>query len=90
MHIKRLSENLIQKALLLFEILSFEVYCRSDSDSPTRRYGESATPRLTDTGSRRLPDSPMRGVGESTKGKIKACTAPSLHTVVGVPAIVHK
>jgi len=49
-----------------------------------------ATPRLTDTGSRRLPDSPMRGVGESTKGKIKACTAPSLHTVVGVPAIVHK
>ena len=31
-----------------------------------------ATPRLADTGSRRLPDSPMRGVGESTKGKIKA------------------
>jgi len=72
MYIKRLSEIFVQKALLLFEILSFEVYCRSDSDSPTRRYGESATPRLTDTESRRLPDSPMRGVGESTKGKMKA------------------
>ena len=34
MHIKRLCENLVQKTLLLFEILSFEVYCRSDSDSP--------------------------------------------------------
>jgi hypothetical protein len=32
MYIKRLAENLVQKALLLFEILSFEVYCRSDSD----------------------------------------------------------
>ncbi len=72
MYIKRLAENLVQKALLLFEILSFEVYCRSDSDSPTRRFGESATPRLTNTGSWRLPDSPMQGVGESTKGKIKA------------------
>ncbi len=30
MYIKRLTENLVQKALLLFEILSFEVYCRSD------------------------------------------------------------
>jgi hypothetical protein len=72
MYIKRFAENLIKKALLVFELLSFEVYCRSDSDSPTRRYGESATPRLTDTESWRLPDSPMRGVGESTKGKIKA------------------
>jgi hypothetical protein len=72
MYIKRLAENLVQKALLIFEILSFEVYCRSDSDSPTQRYGESATPRLHDTESRRLPDSPMQGVGESTKGKIKA------------------
>jgi hypothetical protein len=72
MYIKRLAENLVQKALLLFEILSFEVYCRSDSDSPTRRYGELATPRLTNTESRRLPDSRMRGVGEFTKGKIKA------------------
>jgi hypothetical protein len=34
MYIKRLAENLVQKALLLFEILSFEVYCRSDSESP--------------------------------------------------------
>ena len=32
------------------------------ADSPTRRYGESATPRLADAGSRRLPDSPIRGV----------------------------
>ena len=71
MYTKRLAENLVQKALLLFEILSFEVYCRSDSDSPTQRYGESATLRINDTQSRRLPDSPMRGVGESTKG-IKA------------------
>jgi hypothetical protein len=34
-----------------------------------------ASPRLTDAGnagSRRLPDSLMQGVGESTKGKIKA------------------
>ena len=30
MYIKRLAENLVQKALLLIEILSFEVYCRSD------------------------------------------------------------
>jgi hypothetical protein len=30
MHIKCLAENLVQKALVLFEILSFEVYCRSD------------------------------------------------------------
>ena len=80
MYIKRLAEIFVQKALLLFEILSFEVYCRSDSDSPTRRYGESATPRLTVTGSWRLPDSPIRRVcdslthrcGESTKGKIIA------------------
>ena len=49
MYIKRLAENLVQKALLLFEILSFEVYCRSDSDSPTQRYGESATLRINDT-----------------------------------------
>ena len=56
MHIKRLAENLVQKALLLFEILSFEVYCRSDrlpdstirgvGDSPYQRYAESATPRI--------------------------------------------
>ena len=55
MCIKRLAENLVQKALLLFEILSFEVYCRS-----------IATPRLADTGSRRLPDSPIRRVGDSS------------------------
>ncbi len=62
MYIKRLAENLVQKALLLFEILSFEVYCRSDSDSPTQRYGESATLRINDTRSRRLPISLSRGV----------------------------
>ena len=54
MYIKSLAENLVQKALLLFEILSFEVYCRSDSDSPTQRYG-----------SRRLSVSMIRGVGDS-------------------------
>jgi hypothetical protein len=32
------------------------------ANSPTRRYGKSATPRLADAGSRRLPDSPIRGV----------------------------
>ncbi len=52
MYIKKLAENLVQKALLLFEILSFEVYCRSDSDSPTQRYAESATPRIVESGSR--------------------------------------
>ncbi len=62
MYIKRLAENLVQKALLLFEILSFEVYCRSDSDSPTQRYGESATLCINDTRSRRLPVSLSRGV----------------------------
>ena len=72
MYIKRLTENLVQKALLLFEILSFEVYCRSDSDSPTQRYGESATLRqryaesatlrINDTRSRQLPVSLSRGV----------------------------
>jgi hypothetical protein len=70
MYMKRLTENLVQKALVLFEILGFEVYCRSVTpqladmgvgDSPTHWYGESATPQL-----------PMQGVGESTKGKIKA------------------
>ncbi len=61
MYIKSLSEIFVQKAFLIFEIYIFEVYCRS-----------IATPRLTDTESRQLPDSPMRGVGESTKGKIKA------------------
>jgi hypothetical protein len=61
---------LVQKALLLFEILSFEVYCRSDSDSgvgdsPYQRYGESATLRINDTQSRRLSVSMIRGVGDS-------------------------
>ncbi len=62
MYIKRLPENLVQKALLLFEILSFEVDWRSDplpdstirgvGDSPYQRYAESATPRINDTRSR--------------------------------------
>ena len=62
MYIKRLAEIFVQKALLLFEILSFEVYCRSDSDSmiwgvgdsPYQRYAESATPRIVESGSRYL------------------------------------
>ena len=64
MYIKRLAENLVQKALLLFVILSFEVYCRSDrlpdspirgvGDSPYQRYAESATPRIVESGSRYL------------------------------------
>jgi hypothetical protein len=32
MYLKRLTEIFVQKTLLLFEILSFEVYCSSDSD----------------------------------------------------------
>jgi hypothetical protein len=59
MYIKGLAENLVQKALLLFEILSFEVYCRSDS---TQRYGESATLHINDTRSRRLSVSTIRRV----------------------------
>jgi hypothetical protein len=62
MYIKRLTGNLVQKSLLLFEILSFEVYCRSDSDSPTQQYGESATLSINDTRSRRLPVLLSRGV----------------------------
>jgi hypothetical protein len=64
MYIKRLAKNLVQKALLLFEILSFEVYCRSErlpystirgvGDSPYQRYAESATPRIVESGSRFL------------------------------------
>ncbi len=60
MYLKRLTENLVQKALLLFEILSFEVYCRSDrlpdspirgvGDSPYQRYAESATPCIVESG----------------------------------------
>ncbi len=74
MYIKRLVENLVQKALLLFEILSFEVLCTVDQiatprlndmgvgDSPYQRYAESATLRINDTRSRRLPVSLSRGV----------------------------
>jgi hypothetical protein len=51
MYIKKLTENLVQNALLLFEILSFEVYCRSHSDTGSR-------------GSRRLSVSTIRGVGD--------------------------
>jgi hypothetical protein len=49
MYIKRLSENFVQKALLIFEILSFEVYCRSDSDSGV---GDSLYQRYADSLSR--------------------------------------
>ena len=61
MYIKSLAENLVQKALLLFEILSFEVYCRSDR-LPDSTIRESATLRINDTRSRRLPVSLSRGV----------------------------
>ncbi len=80
MYIKSLAENLVQKALLLFEILSFEVYCTVDQiatprlndtgsrfsnmpencDSPYQRYAESATLRINDMRSRRLPVSLSR------------------------------
>ena len=66
MYIKSLAENLVQKALLLFEILSFEVYCRSDrlpdstirgvGDSPYQRYAESATLRLSESMTLRITD----------------------------------
>ena len=67
MYIKRLPENLVQKALLVFEISSFEVYCRS-----------IATPRLADTGSRRLPDSPILGVGDSPTHRYGESATPRL------------
>jgi hypothetical protein len=54
MYIKRLAEKLVRKALLLFEILSFEVYC-----------SQIATPRLNDMGSRLLSVSTIRRVGDS-------------------------
>ncbi len=42
MYIKRLAEIFVQKALLLFEIVSFEVYCRSERlpDSPIQGVGD--------------------------------------------------
>jgi hypothetical protein len=51
MYIKRLAEIIIvQKAFLIFEILSFEVYCRS-----------IATLRINDTGSRFSRETVMGG-----------------------------
>ena len=66
MYIKRLAENLVQKALLLFEILSFEVYRRSDrlpdSTIGSRRLSVSTirgvTPRIVESGSRAWIDVP--------------------------------
>ena len=78
MKIKRLTENLVQKALLLFEILSFEVYCRSDSDSLTQQYGESATLRINDTQSRRLSVSTIRGVGDSPYQRYAESATPRI------------
>jgi hypothetical protein len=83
MYMKRLAENLVQKALLLFEILSFEVYCRSDrlpdsmirgvGDSPYQRYAESATPGIVESGSRFSNTiSPRIAVGYYAK-KYKRC-----------------
>ncbi len=45
----------------IFDFLIFVI--RGGSDSPTQRYGELATPCITDTQSRRLPASPIRRVG---------------------------
>ncbi len=59
MYIKRLAEMLVQKAFLIFEILSFEVYCRS-----------IATLRLTDTGSH-FSNMPENCLIHSTKDKEK-------------------
>ncbi len=69
MYIKRLAENLVQKALLLFEILSFEVYCTVD---------QIATPRLNDTGSRRLSVSTIRGVGDSPYQRYAESATPRI------------
>ena len=57
MYIKRLAEILVQKAFLIFEILSFEVYCRS-----------IVTLRLNDTGSRfsKMNISERNGDGRQT------------------------
>jgi hypothetical protein len=83
MYIKRLAENSVQKALLLFEILSFEAYCRSDrlpnstilgvGDSPYQRYAESATPRIVESGVVfQIRISPRIAVGYYAK-KYKRC-----------------
>jgi hypothetical protein len=53
MYIKRLAENFVQKALLVFEIYSIVLKFIVD---------QIATPRLADTGSRQLPISASRGV----------------------------
>ncbi len=67
MHIKRLAENLVQKALLLFEILSFEVIV-----------DQIATPLLNDTGSRRLSVSTIRGVGDSPYQRYAESATPRI------------
>jgi hypothetical protein len=61
MYTKRLTENFVQKALLIFryKVLKFIV-------------DQIAIPWLADTESWRLPDSSMREIGESTKGKVIA------------------
>ena len=60
MYIKSLAENLVQKASLLFDILSFEVYCRS-----------IATLRLNDTRvvfrARELPNSQYKRQGKKIR-----------------------
>jgi hypothetical protein len=40
----------------------FQTFNSRVGDSPTQPVGESATPRLTQSENRRLPDSPSRGV----------------------------
>jgi hypothetical protein len=60
MYIKRLSEIFVQKAFLIFEILSFEVYCRSDR-LPDSTLRESATLRINDTRSRFLRETVIGG-----------------------------
>jgi hypothetical protein len=89
MYIKRLAENLVQKALLLFEILSFEVYCRSDRDSPTQRYGESATPgdspyqRYAESATPRLTDAGSRGVYKRKNESLRSLCLPVVAGISG-------
>ncbi len=66
------------KVLKLMHTWMWNKQSRSESDSLTRRYGESVTPWLADTGSRRLPDSPIRGVSDSLTHRYGESATPQL------------
>ncbi len=53
-------------------------YSYSKNDSPTQRYGESATLRIKDTRSRRLSDSMIQGVDDSPHHWYAESTTPRI------------